>query len=185
VNKIYKFHGFYLVMKRKKYLSWESYFMSIAVLSSFRSKDSKTNNGAVIVDSDKKVIGVGYNGLPKGFDDNKKIFWSDDDSSAKNSKHSYVVHAEANAIYNRNTSRVSGQVMYCTLFPCRECAKAIIQNNICEVIYLTHKEHHKEVNDVVKLLFKEAGVKLKDFSNLKIKDKKFIENLVEFGKSEY
>lgn len=172
-------------MKKENYMSWESYFMSIAILSSFRSKDSKTNNGAVIVDSDKKVIGVGYNGLPKGFDDNKKVFWSDDDSSVKNSKHSYVVHAEANAIYNRNTSRVSGQVMYCTLFPCRECAKAIIQNNIVEVVYLNHKSHHKEINDVVKLMFKESGVKLKDFNKLKIKDKPFIDNLINFGKNNY
>jgi dCMP deaminase len=172
-------------MKKENYMSWESYFMSIAVLSSFRSKDSKTNNGAVIVDSDKKVIGVGYNGLPKGFDDNKKVFWSDDDDCVKNSKHSYVVHAEANAIYNRNTSRVSGQVMYCTLFPCRECAKAIIQNNICEVVYLSYKEHHKEINDVVKLMFKESGVKLKYFDKLKIKDKEFIENLVNLGKNKF
>lgn len=165
-------------MKRENYLSWDSYFMSVAVLSSFRSKDKKTHNGAVIIDENKKIIGVGYNGLPKGFDDDKKMFWNDeDDSDIKNSKHSYVVHAEANAIYNRTSSRVNGQVMYCTLFPCRECAKAIIQNGITKIVYLNYKEHHEKINEVVKLMFKQAGVKVQDFNKLKIKDKEFVLNL--------
>ena len=88
-------------MRKERFMSWDAYFLSIALLSSFRSKDPKTQNGACVVDADKKIVGIGYNGLPVGLDDTDPRFWrDDDDSDVENSKHTYVVHAERNAIYN-------------------------------------------------------------------------------------
>lgn len=88
-------------MRKEKFMSWDAYFLSVALLSSFRSKDPKTQNGACVVDNDRKIVGIGYNGLPIGLDDTDPRFWTDhDDSDKENSKHTYVVHAERNAIYN-------------------------------------------------------------------------------------
>jgi dCMP deaminase len=164
-------------MKKENYISWDTYFMSVAILSSFRSKDKKTQNGACIVDSEKKILGVGYNGLPRGLSDDNPRFWNDkDDSDVINSKHSYVVHAEANAIYNSN-SNISNSTLYVTCFPCRECAKAIIQNGIKKVIYDWKKSKHKDINETVELMFNESGVEFVQFSDLESIDLDFIENL--------
>ena len=87
-------------MKKVRVLNWESYFMGIALFSSLRSKDPKTQNGACIVDHKKRIVSIGYNGLPRGCDDNEPHFWMDEDDDAFHSKHTYTVHAERNAIYN-------------------------------------------------------------------------------------
>lgn len=164
-------------MKREKYMSWHTYFMSIAVLSSFRSKDPKTQNGACIVDDNKRIVATGYNGLPRGLEDDNQDFWSDDDSNIRKSKHSYVVHAEANAIYNKNLASIDGSTLYVTCFPCRECAKAIIQNGIKHIVFLWEKNHHDDINKTVRYMFDEADVSYQSYGSLDITDKKFIEEL--------
>ena len=155
--------------------------MSIALLSAMRSKDKKTQNGACIVDKNKRIVGTGYNGLPRGLDDNNSLYWEDNDEDITSSKHTYVVHAEANAIYNKNSADISKGTMYVTLFPCTECAKAIIQNGISSVIYINEKPHHTKNNEAVKRMFEEAGVSITTFSNLAVKDKELIDKLQELN----
>jgi len=121
---------------RKDYLAWDEYFMSIAVLSSMRSKDPHTQVGACIVDKLNHIVGVGYNGLPTGCDDTAFPWERDGEFLA--TKYPYVVHAEQNAILNSNMS-VRGARIYVSLFPCNECAKYIIQSGISEVIYMHNK----------------------------------------------
>ena len=152
--------------------------MNIAIISSFRSKDPKTQTGACIVDTNKKIIGVGYNGLPRGCDDNDPTFWMDkDDSDFEHSKHSYVIHAEKNAILNSITRDLTNASIYITFHPCTTCAQAIIQTGIKKVIYLHIKPHHKKENKAVERMFKSAGVELISYENLDIKDKDIIEKL--------
>lgn len=166
-------------MKKEKYMSWHTYFMSIAVLSSFRSKDRKTQNGACIVDSNKKIIGIGYNGLPRGCDDNDPDYWSDDDADVMKSKHTYVVHAEKNAIYNCMAHDMSGASMYITQFPCNSCAQAIIQVGIKNVIYATRKDHHGQINLAVEKMFADAGVDAVACSEHDVEDSEFVKALGE------
>jgi len=158
-------------------MSWHTYFMSIAILSSFRSKDRKTQNGACIVDANKKIIGIGYNGLPRGCDDNDADYWADNDEDALKSKHSYVVHAEKNAIYNCMAHDMSGATMYMTQFPCNTCAQAIIQVGIKSIIYSTRKDHHTESNQAVEKMFADAGVNAKSYLEYEATDSNFIDSL--------
>jgi len=154
--------------------------MSIAILSSFRSKDSKSQNGACIVDSNKKIIGIGYNGLPRGLSDDEKGVWCDvDDNDVENSKHTYVVHAEKNAIYNSMAHDLTGSTLYVTLFPCNICAQAIIQVGIKKVVYTKAKKHHVGFNNAVLKMFKSAGVETQSFDDLDVKDSEFISKLYE------
>lgn len=174
------------IVKKENYMSWDTYFMSIALLSSFRSKDIKTQNGACIIDCEKKVIGIGYNGLPRGCSDDDLQFWLDeDDNDIENSKHTYVVHAEKNAIYNSMGQDLKGATMYATLFPCAVCAQAIIQVGIKQVYFLNIKPHHEAENKAVKKMFNAAGVKLTDFNDLDVNDKSFIEQLLELKSKNY
>ena len=152
-------------MKKQNYMSWQTYFMAIAFLSSFRSKDAKTQNGACIVDRHHKIIGIGYNGLPRGCKDSDPDYWADNDDDILRSKHTYVVHAEKNAIYNCMAHDMSGASMYVTQFPCNTCAQAIIQVGIKEVIYAKRKEHHDAVNRAVEKMFADAGVVSLPFNN--------------------
>ncbi len=148
-------------MKREFYMSWDTYFSAIAVLSSYRSKDPKQQAGACIVGHNDKIIGIGYNGLPRGCDDDDAAFefWRDeDDSDTYNSKHTYVVHAEQNAIYNCMVHDMTQARIYTTLFPCHICAQAIVQVGIKKVIYQRIKPHHKATNDAVRLMFDRAAV---------------------------
>lgn len=118
-------------------ISWEEYFMGIALLSAKRSKDPSTKVGACIVDNDHKVVSIGYNGMPRGIDESK-LSWNRGEDL--DSKYLYVCHAEFNAILNtRDGSALKGCTLYVTLFPCNECAKAIIQSGIKEVVYLDNK----------------------------------------------
>lgn len=165
-------------MKKENYLSYESYFMGVSILSSFRSKDNKTQVGACIVDTNNRILGIGYNGLPRGLSDDEKCHWNDEDDSDKlNSKHSYVIHAEINAILNTNNRNLEGSTMYVKLHPCPNCAKIIIQSGIKKVIYLEKKEKNIEV---VTSMFKKTNVECVEFESLDIKDKDFVYNLLKF-----
>ncbi len=151
--------------------------MSIAVLSSYRSKDPKTQNGACIVDRNKKIIGIGYNGLPRGCDDNDPDFWADDDTDILRSKHTYVVHAEKNAIYNCMAHDMNGATMYMTQFPCNTCAQAIIQVGISTIIYTARKEHHDKLNQAVEKMFRDADVEARAFTEFEVTDRNFVDSL--------
>ena len=148
-------------MKRKDYLSWEEYFMGLAILASERSKDPSTQVGACIVDKDNKIVSVGYNGAPVGFDDDKDMNW-DREGDFVNSKYAYVCHSELNAILNSKTN-VEGCKLYVTLFPCNECAKVIIQSGIKEVIYLSDKYNGTEGNIVSKKMLDACGIKYREY----------------------
>ena len=145
-------------MKRKDYLSWEEYFMGLAILSAERSKDPSTQVGACIVDENNKIISVGYNGAPTGYDDDKDMTW-ERDGDFLDTKYAYVCHAELNAILNNKGSNLEGAKIYVDLFPCNECAKAIIQSGIREVIYKSDKYNGTEANIASKKMLDYCGVK--------------------------
>ncbi|CDR31000.1 tRNA-specific adenosine deaminase [Acholeplasma oculi] len=128
-------------MKRENYISWDQYFMGVAKLSALRSKDPSTQVGACIINEDKRIIAIGYNGLPKGLDDNT-FNWSKDGKYSE-TKYPYVVHAEANAILNATTS-LKNSTLYVTLFPCNECMKLIVQAGIKEIVFMSDKDRGKE-----------------------------------------
>ena len=142
--------------KRTNYISWDEYFMGIAVNSSMRSKDPSTQVGACIVNAQKKVVSIGYNGMPSGVDDDQ-ISW--DASEGLESKYLYVAHAELNAILNaKDGSALSNTKIYVTLFPCNECAKAIIQSGIKEVVYAEDKYKDTISTQASRRLLTLAGV---------------------------
>ena len=130
--------------------------MRIAHVIADRSKDPSTQAGAVIVDKNNIVLGLGYNGFPKGID-NTKFTW-EREGDFINTKYAYVCHAEENAVYNANKNTDGGKI-YCTLFPCNECSKTIIQNGIKEVIYETDKYHNEDIWKVSRKLLDADGVK--------------------------
>lgn len=153
--------------------------MSIAILSSFRSKDRKTQNGACIVNQDKKIIGTGYNGLPYGCDDNDAQYWSDNDDNLLLSKHTYVVHAEQNAIYNSIPHKMEGASIYTTQYPCNICTQAIIQVGIKEIVYLTKKTHHQLMNQAVGKMLQDANIQCLEFNaQIDDLDKQFMQALI-------
>ena len=125
-------------MKRTDYISWDEYFMGITMLAAHRSKDPNTQVGACVVSPDNIIISTGYNGMPKGCSDDE-FPWERQADCANNTKYPFVVHAELNAILNANGRDLRGARIYVALFPCNECAKAIIQSGIKEVIYLSDK----------------------------------------------
>ena len=131
-------------MKRQDYISWDEYFMGIAVLSSKRSKDPSTQVGACIVNQYNKIVGIGYNGFPIGCDDDA-LPWDKTSENPNETKYPYVVHAEANAILN-STKDLHGSRIYVALFPCNECTKLMIQSGIKEIIYLSDK--YKDTDSV-------------------------------------
>lgn len=142
--------------KREDYISWDEYFMGIAQLSAMRSKDPNTQVGACIVSSEHKIVGVGYNGLPIGVDDDL-IPWQREGQWLE-TKYPYVCHAELNAILNAIRSDLKGCRIYVGLFPCNECAKAIIQSGIREVVYLSDKYADAENTKASKWMFDQTGV---------------------------
>ena len=148
-------------MKRKDYLTWEEYFMGLAILSGERSKDPSTQVGACIVDDEKKIISVGYNGAPRGYDDDKDMCW-EREGDFLDTKYPYVCHSELNAILNAKTN-VNGCKIYVTLFPCNECAKVIIQSGIKEVIYLSDKYEGTKENLAAKKMFDACGVEYRKY----------------------
>ena len=146
-------------MKREDYLSWDEYFMGVAMLSSYRSKDPNTQVGACIVNDRNKIMSVGYNGFPTGCDDDEFPWAREGD--AYDTKYPYVCHAELNAILNNGGASLIGCRIYVALFPCNECAKAIIQSGIREVIYISDKYADTPMTRASKRMFHAAGVKLR------------------------
>lgn len=142
--------------QRKDYISWDTYFMGVAKLSAMRSKDPSTQVGACIVSKDNKILSVGYNGAPKGFEDDE-MPW-DREGDFLNTKYAYVCHAELNAILNSHGANLEDSKIYVDLFPCNECAKAIIQAGIKEVIYLSDKYSNTESNIASKRLLSTCNV---------------------------
>lgn len=145
-------------MKNKNYISWDEYFMGVAILASKRSKDPNTQVGACIVDNENKILSIGYNGLPHGCSDDE-FPWNREGDYLK-TKYPYVVHAELNAILNAQGKSLVGSRIYVALFPCNECAKAIIQSGIKEVIYLSNKYAKSDSIKASTRLLENAGVKL-------------------------
>lgn len=143
--------------KRTDYISWDEYFMGVALLSGRRSKDPSTQVGACIVNGQNKIVGAGYNGLPIGCTD--EDFPWDKAGDFLNTKYPYVCHAELNAILNNIGMDLTGCRIYTALFPCNECSKAIIQSGIREVIYLSDKYDGTDVSKASKRMLNTAGVK--------------------------
>lgn len=147
--------------KRRDYISWDEYFMGVALLAAERSKDPSTQVGACIVDNDKRILSTGYNGFPHGCSDDD--FPWNRDSDKGETKYPFVVHAELNAILNASGKSLSGSKLYVALFPCHECAKAIIQSGIKEVVYLSDKYHNTESTQASRRMLHSAGVTLTEF----------------------
>ncbi|MGN1421127.1 MAG: deoxycytidylate deaminase [Eubacterium sp.] len=143
-------------------LSWDEYFMSLAIVSSMRSKDTRTKVGACIVNNKNRVVSLGYNGMPNGCIDTE-MPWEFGETNL-NTKYYYVVHAEINAIINSNNYNLDGCILYTTLFPCCECCKAIIQSGISEVIYYSDKYADSESTIASKFMFEKANVKIRKYT---------------------
>ena len=144
-------------MKREDYISWTEYFMAIASLSAQRSKDDSTQVGSCIVSREHKILSLGYNGMPTGCMDDT-MPWARDGEDPLETKYMYVCHAELNAILNNAGGDLRGAVLYTTLFPCNECAKAIIQCGISEVIYKSDKYADSAETIASKKMFDIVGV---------------------------
>lgn len=154
--------------KRENYISWDEYFMGVSLLSSMRSKDPSTQVGACIVSDDNKIMSVGYNGFPRGCSDDE-FPWERSAERPNDTKYPFVCHAELNAILNAGGQSLVGARIFVALFPCNECAKAIIQSGIKEVIYISDKYANTESTIASKMMLSAAGVKLTQFkSNKKI-----------------
>ncbi|MCH5298184.1 MAG: dCMP deaminase family protein [Ruminococcus sp.] len=150
-------------MKRDDYISWNEYFMGVALLASKRSKDPNTQVGACIVDENNIILSTGYNGFPFGCSDDEYPW----EREGENTKYKYVVHAELNAILNANGKSLKGAKVYVDLFPCNECAKAIIQSGISEIVYLYDKYADLPETVASKKMLKSAGVTLTNFKSHK------------------
>ena len=158
-------------MKRTDYISWDEYFMGVAKLAARRSKDPSTQVGACIVSPENIIISTGYNGMPKGCSDDE-FPW---DRTGAETKYPYVVHAELNAILNANGRDLRDSRVYVALFPCNECAKAIIQSGVKEVVYLSDKYAGTAENMASKRMLDAAGVK---YSRLRAATKSITIDLV-------
>lgn len=150
----------------KNNLSWDEFFIGIAKLSAGRSKDPNTKVGACIVNNENRILSIGYNGTPNGYDD--EFFPWQREGSFLETKYAYVCHAELNAILNYQGSRndLKGAKIYVDLFPCNECAKAIIQAGIKEVVYLSDKYKDTDNNKASMKMFNKCGVKLRKLEQL-------------------
>ena len=141
-------------MKRQDYISWDEYFMGVALLASCRSKDPNTQVGACIVSPENIILSTGYNGFPVGCSDDEYPW----EREGEQTKYPYVVHAELNAILNASGKSLRNARLYVDLFPCNECAKAIIQSGIREVIYLSDKYADTPATLASKRMLRSAGV---------------------------
>jgi len=149
-----------MIIKREDYISWDDYFMAVAQLSALRSKDPSTQVGACIVNKNKRIIGIGYNGFPSGCSDDE-LPWAREGEFLQ-TKYPFVCHAEMNAITNSsNKPDLEGASMYVSLFPCNECAKLIVQVGIKEVVYLSDKYRDQDIFVAARRIFEMAGVKLR------------------------
>ena len=142
--------------KRRDYISWDEYFMGVAILSAGRSKDPNTQVGCCIVSQDNKILSMGYNGLPIGCSDDEYPW--DREGDPLDTKYVYVTHSELNAILNYRGGNLEGAKIYVSLFPCNECAKAIIQSGIKEIIYGEDKYPDTPAVIASKRMLNSAGV---------------------------
>lgn len=147
--------------KRNDYISWDEYFMGVAGLSAMRSKDPHTQVGCCIVSEDHKILSMGYNGLPRGCSDDE-FPWKREGPPLEN-KYFYTTHSELNAILNYRGGSLEGATLYVTLFPCNECAKAIIQSGISEIVYDSDKYEKEPSTIASRMMLKAAGVKTRKY----------------------
>lgn len=147
--------------KRNDYISWDEYFMGVAALSGMRSKDPSTQVGACIVSENNKILSMGYNGFPNGCDDD--VFPWERTGKENETKYPFVTHGELNAILNYRGGSLEGAKIYVTLFPCNECAKAIIQAGIKTVVYGSDKYAGTAAVLASKRMFRAAGVELIEY----------------------
>lgn len=153
--------------KRKDYLHWQEYFMTVAHASAMRSKDPNTQVGAVVVNQINQIVSTGYNGFPRGIDD--ELFpWSRSDEDWKETKYPYVAHAELNAIVAARMDLTNCD-LYVNLFPCNECAKIIIQAGISKIFYMDDKYAQTDSTIVAKRMFDAVGLEYELLPNLTIK----------------
>ena len=144
--------------KRIDYIGWDDYFMGVSLLAADRSKDPSTQVGACIVSDDNRILSTGYNGFPMGCSDDE-FPWNRDEKLGE-TKYNFVVHAELNAILNAGGKSLVGSRIFVSLFPCHECAKAIIQSGVKEVVYLSDKYNGTVSDNASKRMLQSAGVKL-------------------------
>ena len=150
--------------KREGYISWDEYFMGVSLLASMRSKDPSTQVGACIVSTENKIMSVEYNGFPRGCSDDD-FPWERSAEEQNDTKYPFVCHAELNAILNAGGQNLAGSKIYVALFPCNECAKAIIQSGIKEVIYISDKYANTPGTIASKKMLDAAGVKYTKFNS--------------------
>ena len=150
---------------RKDYISWDNYFMGVALLSAMRCKDPNTQVGACIVNEQKRIVGIGYNGMPIGCKD--EDFPWERNGSFLETKYAYVVHAEPNAILNSN-SQTRNCTLYVTLFPCNECAKLVIQSGIKEIVYMDDKYNGTDSDIASKKMLDAAGIKYRQMKKISL-----------------
>lgn len=144
-------------MKRNNYISWDEYFMGISKLSGMRSKDPHTQVGACIVSEDNKILSMGYNGFPMGCSDDE--FPWEREGGMLDTKYAFVTHSELNAILNYRGGSLVGAKLYVSLFPCNECAKAIIQAGIKTIVYECDKYADMPSTKASKRMLDAAGVR--------------------------
>src|SRR5574343_93452 len=161
----------------KALIDWHSMFMGVALLASARSKDGRTRNGACIASGEHLILGVGYNGLPRVCSDHVPVYWTDDDEDPYLSRHSYVVHAEMNAILNCVTLPLTGSRIYTTQFPCPRCTQSIIQVGIREVIWLRRKAHQQRAQEAAHKMLAESGVRILSLAEADLRADAWIQSL--------
>lgn len=151
-----------MAQHRTDYITWDECFMRMAHVIAERSKDPSTQAGALVANQKNIVVGLGYNGFPRGIPEDQ--FPWEREGNLVDTKYAYVCHAEENAVYNANSSTTDCKI-YCTLFPCNECAKTIIQNGIREVIYESDKYHDVEAFVASRRLFDAAGIGYRQYES--------------------
>lgn len=144
-------------MKRTGYISWDEYFMGIALLSAMRSKDNSTQVGACIVNDQHRILSIGYNGMPNGCDDDD-MPWERSGETSLDTKYPFVCHAELNAILNSASRDFRNCTLYVTLFPCNECTKAVIQSGIKRIVYLNNKYADTESTKASVIMLEKCGI---------------------------
>lgn len=149
-------------MKRTGYISWDEYFMGIALLSAMRSKDSSTQVGACIVNDQHRILSIGYNGMPNGCDDDD-MPWERSGETSLDTKYPFVCHAELNAILNSASRDFRNCTLYVTLFPCNECTKAVIQSGIKRIVYLDNKYADTESTKASVIMLEKCGIKFEQY----------------------
>ncbi len=150
-----------MIGKRTDYLSWDEYFMAVAILSGMRSKDPNTQVGACVANAQNKIVGVGYNGFPWGCSDDE-LPW-DREGDYLDTKYPFVCHAELNAVLNSISADLTGSRIYVALFPCNECTKVIIQSGIREIIYLSDIYRDTDSVKASKVMLERANIPYRQF----------------------